>query len=88
MGSSLGLCVPASPHEGNTQHSRPEAALKNYLGLKKKKASGQGGHTKKGRSCFSVQRAQVSPSGRVQSSWTFTLPRGLCDREGTTAVQP
>lgn len=63
-----------------------EAALKNYLGLKKKKASGQGGHAKKGRSCFSVRGAQVNPSGRVQSSWTFTLPRGLCDREGRTAV--
>lgn len=60
-----------------------EAVLKNYLGLKKKKALGQGGHTKKGWSCFSVQRAQVSPSGRVDSSWTFTLPRGLCDK-----VQP
>lgn len=86
MGSSLGLCVPASPHEGNTQHSRPGGCFEKLFGVKKEKASGHGGHTKKSRSCFSVQGAQVNPSGRVQSSWTFTLPRGLCDREGRTAV--
>lgn len=76
MGSSLGLCVPASPCEGSAQHSQPGGCFEKLFGVKKEKAPGQGGHTKKGRSCFSVQRAQVSPSRRVDSSRTLTLTRG------------
>lgn len=40
MGSSLGLCVPASPHEGNTQHSRPGGCFEKLFGVKKEKSIG------------------------------------------------
>jgi len=60
--------------KASTQCCQPAGCFEKLFGVKKEKALGQGGHTKQGRSCFSVQRAQVSPSGRVDSS--FTLPGG------------